>query len=116
MFVNNNSFLRGCNPIGVARLLLVACFIGRFPATGAEGRNTAAIVTLDKSTTVAVWLETSLKRVFPRSEAGSTNLSILAARDGKVSFQVCVQNRGTAYPKVKCSIVGTEDLGIEVRL
>jgi hypothetical protein len=29
---------------------------------------------------VACWLETSLKRVFPSSPAGTTNLSLLAAR------------------------------------
>lgn len=46
----------------------------------------------DKSPNVYLWLETSLKRVFPQTEPGSTDLTLLAPRNGTVSFQACIRN------------------------
>lgn len=65
---------------------------------------------------VAFWLESSLTRVFPNSPAGTTNLSLLAARNGKISFQACLQNRQTRTLKVSCSVSGGDDLKTQVRL
>jgi hypothetical protein len=58
----------------------------------------------------ALWLETSLKRIFPTSPAGSTNLSLLAARNGTASFQACVENRSSQQLKIKCQLSGADDL------
>jgi len=63
----------------------------------------------------AFWLETSLHRIYPKSVPGGTNLSLLAARNGKISFQACVQNRSVHPLRVQCSVSGTDDLNSRVR-
>ena len=85
------------------------------PATAAPAPGNPLLVQLDKKANMAVWLESSLKRVFPHSPAGSTNLSLLTARNARIAFQVCIQNRGTSYPKVQCTVVAPEDLKVQVR-
>ncbi len=79
------------------------------------GQRTPLTVKLGNATTLAVWLETSLKRVFPQSPPGSTNLSLLTARNAKIAFQACVQNQGTLYPKVACTVAAPEDIKVQVR-
>jgi len=65
---------------------------------------------------MALWLETSLNRVYPMSPAGSTNLSLLGARNGKLSFQACVRTGETPATEVSCSVSGPEDIKPEVRV
>ena len=64
---------------------------------------------------VALWLETSLKRVFPASPAGGTNLGLLAARNSRISFQGCLQSRGLRPLAVECSLPGVENLKPQIR-
>ena len=64
---------------------------------------------------VAFWLESSLKRVFPASPAGTTNLYLLAARNGRIAFQACLQNRRVHPLTVACSVAGADDLRPHVR-
>ena len=65
---------------------------------------------------VAFWLETSLQRVFPASPAGTTtNLPLLAARNSRIAFQACLQNRRVHPFGVQCSLVGADDLKPQVR-
>ena len=61
------------------------------------------------SDTAAIWLETSLKGVFPKSTPGSTNLSLLLARNGKASFQVCVRNQGLQALGVRREVDGGKE-------
>src|SRR5437588_2678091 len=64
----------------------------------------------------AVWLESSLHRVFPKSSPGGTNLDLIAARNGKISFQACVQNRSVHPLNVQCSISDADDVNSQVRV
>src|SRR5262245_11298930 len=45
---------------------------------------------------VLFWLETSLHRVYPATKPGSTNLSLLAARNSKIAFQACFRGERLA--------------------
>ena len=65
---------------------------------------------------IAFWLETTLKRVYPGSPPGSTNLHLLAPRNGRVSFQACLRNTETAWHNVRCSLAGADDLKPRVRV
>lgn len=67
------------------------------------------------NSTVAFWLETSLKRVFPASRPGSTNLILLAARNSRISFQACLKNHRSQPLAVECSISGAENLKAQIR-
>jgi hypothetical protein len=62
------------------------------------------------------WLESSLKRVFPASMPGSTNLNLLAARQSKIAFQVCMRNLGSNPLFVDCKVTGATDFKPQVRL
>ena len=70
----------------------------------------------DSKSSVAFWLDTSLKRIFPTTEPSGTNLSLLAARNSRISFQACAQNRGTAATYIDCKVVEADDLKPRVRL
>src|SRR5687767_847812 len=70
-------------------LLGISCLSSNRSDAAVEGRN-------DPDNRATFWLESSLKRVFPTTEPGSTNLHLLAARQSKTAFQVCLQNRRTA--------------------
>src|SRR3569833_404884 len=62
------------------------------------------------------WLETSLKRIFPTTQPGSTNLHLLVARQSKTAFQACLQNCTTQPLFVDCKVIGADDLKPQVRL
>src|SRR3954465_13249066 len=65
---------------------------------------------------VRCWLQTSLKRVFPGSEAESNQqLELLSARNQRLSFQVCVRNETQKEIAVRCDVAGPADVGIQVR-
>ncbi len=65
---------------------------------------------------VEFWLESSLKRVFPASVPGATNLTLLVPRNGKVAFQACFRNNRAGALKVNCSVSGADDLKPRIRL
>lgn len=61
--------------------------------------------TPEGDSTVSVWLETSLKRVFPQSlPAATPALEILAARNSHVAFQVCFRNQTKDQTHVSCTM------------
>ena len=67
-------------------------------------------------TKLVFWLETSLKRVFPRTPpADRHSLNLLSARNAKVSFQACFQNRSTNGVTMECAVAGQDDLLVLVR-
>jgi len=65
---------------------------------------------------VAFWVQTSLKRVFPNSPAGSTaRLQLLAARNERISFQACMRNLKTSMFRVRVALEGAEDWNVLIR-
>jgi hypothetical protein len=65
---------------------------------------------------VTVWLESSLKRVFPRSQPSSAPLNLLAARGGRIAFQVCFRNLNLRPLHLECCVRDADDLKPQVRL
>ncbi len=64
----------------------------------------------------AAWLETSLRRVYPRSEATDVRqVRVPAARNGRFSFQACVRNKQPRPIRVKCDIAHDTGLNVQVR-
>ena len=61
------------------------------------------------------WLESSMKRIYNRSAPGSPELSLLAARNGKIAFQACFRNDQTKTLTVECKVLGADDLRPQVR-
>jgi hypothetical protein len=114
------TFYLGCHRlIGVTNLLIAAVLLGcvsvGLAAAGSEGPAVKAPNGPTKPN-VEFWLETSLHRVFPGTLPGSTNLSLLAARNTKISFQACFRNNRPGALKVRCSISGVDDLKPRIRL
>lgn len=66
--------------------------------------------------TTSFWLESSLHRVFPTSQPSHTDLQLLAARNSRVSFQVCLNNSGAFELLVDAKITSADDLKPTVRL
>src|SRR5262245_47462750 len=64
---------------------------------------------------ISYWLESSLRRVFPATAPGSATLEILAARNGRASFQACVRNDRVEPLDIECSVVGGDELKPRVR-
>jgi len=65
---------------------------------------------------VKFWLETSLRRVFPNSPAGSAApLTLLTARNARISFQACFRNLRTCSIRVRASIQGAENWKVQIR-
>src|SRR5690349_16429467 len=65
---------------------------------------------------VKLWLETSLRRIFPNSPAANrSELSLVCARNQKLSFQACVRNESTQRLRVECSASGSPDIRVQVR-
>ncbi len=66
--------------------------------------------------TVTFWLESSLKRVYPTSPAGDKRaIRLLTPRNARQSFQACLRNDRTWPIDVECSVVGSDDLKVQVR-
>jgi hypothetical protein len=65
---------------------------------------------------MGVWLETSLKRIFPQSPAGTTTeLDLLAARGSRISFQVGFHSNSKDQTHITCSIDHAEELQPQIR-
>lgn len=63
-----------------------------------------------------VWLETSLKRIFPQAPAGTaTELELLAARGSRVSFQVGFHSNMKDQVHIECCIVNAAELQPRIR-
>ena len=65
--------------------------------------------------TVSFWLETSLKRIFSNTAPGAGDLQLIAARNGKIAFQVGFRNDRTHPVHVECKLEGADDLKPQVR-
>ena len=69
---------------------------------------------IDTDGRIAFWLESSLKRVFPRSPVGDfRSLQLLSPRNARASFQACYRNESQRGLTVECSVetpVGIEAL------
>jgi hypothetical protein len=61
------------------------------------------------------WLESSLRRVYPDTPPGSTELQLIAPRNGRVSFQACLRTEDVNGLSVECQIAGADDLKPRVR-
>src|SRR6185312_12659124 len=85
---------RVCTPLLVFGLAVLLLCLHASAGTGAPPEPTAVRVTLGKEAapTIAVWLETSLKRVFANARPGGAALRVLAPRNGRVAFQACLRN------------------------
>lgn len=70
----------------------------------------------EKEPTVSLWLDTSLKRIFPNTAPGSLTLHLLAARNGRVSFQACLRNDRVWPLRTDVQLVGADDLRPQARL
>jgi len=52
------------------------------------------------------WLETSMNRVYPNTAPGGLKkLSLIAAKNERISFQACVRNLSTDSAIVKCEVI-----------
>lgn len=62
------------------------------------------------------WLETSLRRVYPTSPpSGGAPLSLISARNARLSFQACFRNDRINSVIVRCKVVGADDCSPRVR-
>jgi hypothetical protein len=102
--------------------MLVLCFAlfvtpEAFVSRAAEAAGAATPVNLAGAPdgSAKVWLESSLRRVFPKTQPGSSELRLLAARNMRLSFQVAARNEHTKLLFVECAIAGTDDLKPRVR-
>lgn len=102
----------------VVLLLVLLLFMCAVPASAQDRVKGPLVVEPDgnSDTKVLFWLETSLKRVYPKSEPGSSEaLSIVAPRNGLVSFQACLRNDRPWELKPTCTVTGENGLDVRVR-
>lgn len=114
MYVNSYMWFLSTQHFGVIAALLLL----PWPGGANEGNSNECVSINDAKNHISakVWLESSLKRVFPKTHPGRTNLSVLMPRNGRASFQVCVQNRGTEALKVHCALGQMDDVRTQVRV
>src|SRR4051794_5481558 len=93
-------------------IVLMALECGRAWA----GEPVSVSVEAEAKPSTSLWLESSLKRVFPNTEPGSAKLELLAPRNGTVSFQACVRTNRTAPLRVDGQLEGAEGVESRVRL
>ncbi|MCX6376700.1 MAG: hypothetical protein NTU88_11825 [Armatimonadetes bacterium] len=63
---------------------------------------------------VLFWLESSLKRVYPKSQPGSAeSLEIIVPRNGQASFQACLRNDRPYELKPACTVTGADGKPID---
>src|SRR6478609_2374913 len=96
--------------------LLLALLITAVPQSIIVAEPLAVTLEGEKTPTVSLWLESSLKRVFPNTEPGSSKLELLAPRNGTISFQACVREVRPAPLNIDGQIEGADDLSGRVRL
>ena len=65
---------------------------------------------------VSIWMESSLKRIFPKSAPGESSTRTLnAARNQKVSFQIAINNKAPFPATAQLSTVAPENIGVQIR-
>jgi len=105
-----------------AWLLVALCVVTvpfvAFDKAAAAQEAGPLVVQLDNlpGQSVVCWLESSLVRVYPKSPPGQRRtVSLVAARNRHVSFQVCLANRGTSALDIACSVEGAAGCEVRVR-
>ena len=104
-------FVRHETLLVLAALLMLAC-----PA-GAKAKGPLVVEPDGKpGPSVAFWLQSSLERLYPTSQPGSAKpLDLIAARNGRISFQACLRNNRVNPLVVECSVSGADGLKAQVR-
>lgn len=70
----------------------------------------------DNDSSMNVWLETSLKRIFPQSPARTSNeIELTTARAARISFQVGFHSNMKDQTHISCSIENAEELNPQIR-
>ena len=65
---------------------------------------------------VTCWLESSLNRVFPGSQARKRDsIDLLVARGERISFQACIRNDSTMQVGAKATVSAADGLGVTIR-
>jgi hypothetical protein len=94
-------------------------FVAAAHLIAAHGQPTSPpviIETVDRADeSMTFWLESSLRRVFPQSLPKSADLELLAARNSRIAFQVCVRNNGEDVDHVTCMVNEADELAPQVR-
>ncbi|MEO6436561.1 MAG: glycoside hydrolase domain-containing protein, partial [Tepidisphaeraceae bacterium] len=70
----------------------------------------------EKEPTLLLWLASSLKRIFPSTPPGLPEMTLLAPRNGKVSFQACLRSDRVWRLRANAELAGADDLKPQVRL
>ncbi|AGA31408.1 DUF4091 domain-containing protein [Singulisphaera acidiphila] len=94
--------------------LAATMLVGAGVAGRAEEASTAKSVG-NEGAKVSFWLETSLKRIFTNTAPGAGDLQLIAARNGKIAFQVGFRNERTQPVHIECKLEGADDLKPQVR-
>lgn len=98
--------------------VVTMCLVGTNPCSRSradEGPQGPVVLQTDGQPDVAFWLETSLKRVFPRSLPGSPRLELLAARNSRIAFQACLKNLRLGDLNAECAVLGADQFQPRVR-
>ena len=62
------------------------------------------------------WLENTMKRIYPNSQVGSGEpLSLLAARNERISFQACVRNCKMDPIRIRAAVASAPDWDVRIR-
>ncbi len=93
--------------------LLLLCAVAADDAAAAESD---ILLSDGQHSCVRFWLESSLRRVYPKTPAGNrTALDIYVPRNGKASFQVCVMNASLRGLTVRCGLTAPDRFTTQVR-
>lgn len=100
-------------------LLSVASVIASSFIFAADEKTTTGLLAVEKADRAArfpVWTQSSLQRVFPNSKAGTAiSQKFSAAKNQKLSFQICVRNETPSVLPVEVSVVDDGGLEAQVR-
>jgi len=106
-------------PLTSARVVSGIVYIWLIVVQITSAASTVAAATAAPETAsadaVPVWLESSLRRVFPDTPPGPKELSLLVARNGRASFQVAFRTQDLAKTQTACGVTGAHDCKPRVR-
>lgn len=99
-----------CLPLA---LFSLSAFCAETPGSSSPA---AQLPLKDNSAVAPCWVESSLKRIYPTSAPGSSStLTLLAARNSQVSFQVALKNPTSKPLDVLCETTAPKGLSVQVR-
>ena len=104
--------------IHVTVVIALCVVLYAVPASGEVGAVSHKTIEVNKALDhkVDVWLESSLKRIYPTSPPGGhKRLRIESARGARVAFQACFYNNGYYPVTVECSVPEKEGIKSLVR-